>query len=88
MYFQTLLLLNSSLRFSLTEIKPLDQSSVLKMSKNLFNVYLRPTHTNIIVYFIIANFMNQLDIYIYCIGTLSLVFILKQFYNLKNLLVT
>lgn len=85
MYFQTLLVLNSSLRLSLTEIKTLDHRSKLKKLKNLFNIYLRPTHTNIIVYFIIANFMNQLDIYIYCLGTLSLVFILKQFYNLKNL---
>lgn len=85
MYFQILLLLNSLLRFSLIEIKPLDHSSKLKKLKNLFNIYLRPTHTNIIVYFIIANFMNQLDIYIYCLGTLSLVFILKQFYNLKKL---
>jgi phosphatidylglycerophosphate synthase len=82
LYFQILLVLNSHFEF-----KNITNESIKKNNKAFIflNFYLRPTHINIIIYFLIFNWFDQVDFYIYIYGTISFALIIKQFLNLRKL---
>lgn len=82
LYFQILLIINSNFAFKKTS------KNVVKGKEKIYsilNCYLRPTHINIVIYFLIFNWLNLIEWYIFIFGTTSFVLILKQFINLKKL---
>lgn len=82
LYFQILLIINSNFAFKKTS------KNVVKGKEKIYsilNCYLRPTHINIVTYFLIFNWLNLIEWYIFIFGTTSFVLILKQFINLKKL---
>lgn len=82
LYFQILLILNSNFKFRKSSrdfVKRKDKIS------QLLNRYIRPTHINIILYFLIFNWLNLIEWYIFIFGIISFVLIFKQFINLKKI---